>query len=258
MVGKVESIKDLGFEREVTIGYEDGKTIKEGESSVEKLAKGGEVKFDNDYYGYSAKVPYKGEYFLVEMGKNWNAPLKEVAVSKNMRIVPEEMAKHIYVKMLKNKPVTPPEYAKGGKTKESVKAEIDEGLKDLEEGLEGASKKHKAQSKVVSQIRSGIKESFAKGGRVRYMLNGFEENLNYILDSTNGVEVAREGSKEDGDLVIYFETKDEEYAKGGEVKYIDLVHAYDDDGSMFGTGTIEKIEGDKTFVRFDSQKSKRI
>lgn len=59
---------------------------------------------------------------------------------------------------------------------------------------------------------------YAKGGRVRYMLNGFEENLNYILDSTNAVEVAREGSKEDGDLVIYFETKDEEYAKGGEIR----------------------------------------
>jgi hypothetical protein len=55
---------------------------------------------------------------------------------------------------------------------------------------------------------------YAKGGRVRYMLNGFEERINYILDSTNGVEVAREGSLEDGDLVIYFETKDD-YEKGG-------------------------------------------
>ena len=131
---------------------------------VSDYAKGGEVKFDNDYYGYSARVPYKGEHFLVEMGKNWNAPLKEVAVTQNMRLVDEVMARNVYLKMLKNKPMTPPEYAKGGKTKESVKAEIDEGLKDLEEGLEGASKKHKAQSKVVSQIRSGIKESFAKGG----------------------------------------------------------------------------------------------
>ena len=55
----------------------------------------------------------------------------------------------------------------------------------------------------------------SKGGRVTYMLNGFEENLNYILDSTNAVEVAREGSKENGDLVIYFETKDDDFAKGG-------------------------------------------
>lgn len=57
----------------------------------------------------------------------------------------------------------------------------------------------------------------SKGGRVRYMLNGFEENLNYILDSTNAVEVAREGSKEGGDLVIYFETKDDDFAKGGKI-----------------------------------------
>ena len=59
-----------------------------------------------------------------------------------------------------------------------------------------------------------VMKPYAKGGRVRYMLNGFEERINYILDSTNGVEVAREGSLEDGDLVIYFETKDD-YEKGG-------------------------------------------
>ena len=41
MMGKVKSIKDLGFERELTIEYDDGKIIKEGESSVIKFAKGG-------------------------------------------------------------------------------------------------------------------------------------------------------------------------------------------------------------------------
>jgi len=43
MIGKVKSIKDLGFEKELTIEYDDGKIIKEGESSVIKLAKGGYV-----------------------------------------------------------------------------------------------------------------------------------------------------------------------------------------------------------------------
>ena len=37
---------------------------------------------------------------------------------------------------------------------------------------------------------------------------------------------------------------------------LELVHAYDDDGSLFGTGHIEKVEGGKTYVRFDSQKVK--
>ena len=46
------------------------------------------------------------------------------------------------------------------------------------------------------------------GGKVRYMLNGWPDNLNYILDSTDGVEVAREFSRWDGVLVIFFETKD--------------------------------------------------
>ena len=42
--------------------------------------------------------------------------------------------------------------------------------------------------------------------KVKYILNGFQENLSYILNSTDAVEVARKGSKENGDLVIYFET----------------------------------------------------
>lgn len=42
------------------------------------------------------------------------------------------------------------------------------------------------------------------------------------------------------------------YAKGG------LVHAYDDDGSLYGTGTIEKVEGKKTLVRFDGSTVKEF
>jgi len=41
MVGKVKSIKDSDFERTLTIEYDDGKIINEGESSVIKFAKGG-------------------------------------------------------------------------------------------------------------------------------------------------------------------------------------------------------------------------
>ena len=46
--GKVKSIKDLGWERELTIEYDDGKIIKEGESSVIKFAKGGRTQGYND------------------------------------------------------------------------------------------------------------------------------------------------------------------------------------------------------------------
>ena len=48
MIGKVKSIKDLGWEKELTIEYDDGKIIKEGESSVIKLAKGGKTQGYND------------------------------------------------------------------------------------------------------------------------------------------------------------------------------------------------------------------
>ena len=55
-------------------------------------------------------------------------------------------------------------YAKGGKVK--AKKEINEGLKELEEALAGASKKHKAQSKMVGQIQKGFDATFEEGGLI--------------------------------------------------------------------------------------------
>ena len=40
--------------------------------------------------------------------------------------------------------------------------------------------------------------------------------------------------------------------------HYDLVHVYDKDGKMFGTGSVEKVEGDKTFVRFDGSTVKKF
>ncbi len=40
--------------------------------------------------------------------------------------------------------------------------------------------------------------------------------------------------------------------------HYDLVHVYGKDGKMFGTGSVEKVEGDKTFVRFDGSTVKRF
>ena len=106
-------------------------------------------------------------------------------------------------------------FKKGGLAPEKAK-------KILEDGMAQGKKLTDKQKRYFGYIAGGGKGKYAKGGRVRYMLNGWEANLNYILDSTNGVEVAREGSKEDGDLVIYFETKDEEYAKGGKTNTIKI------------------------------------
>jgi len=58
---------------------------------------------------------------------------------------------------------------------------------------------------------------FKKGGKIKYYLNGFEESIKYILDSTDAVEVGREGSLEEGNLVIYFETIENKKLKEGGV-----------------------------------------
>ena len=39
---------------------------------------------------------------------------------------------------------------------------------------------------------------------------------------------------------------------------IDLVHVYDENGKILGTGSVQKVEGDKTFVRFDGSTVKRF
>jgi antirestriction protein len=74
---------------------------------------------------------------------------------------------------------------------------------------------------------------YAKGGRVKYYLNGFEEGINYILNSTDAVEVKREGNLDNGNLVIYFETRDNKKAKSGKMKV-----------AKYGRGT--KLSSDDT------------
>tara|TARA_R110000824_G_scaffold4262_1_gene20248 strand:- start:291 stop:479 length:189 start_codon:yes stop_codon:yes gene_type:complete len=39
----------------------------------------------------------------------------------------------------------------------------------------------------------------------------------------------------------------------GGIGAIKLVHAYDKDGSLYGTGVIDKKKGNRVFVRFDSK-----
>mgnify|MGYP003132449054 CR=1 FL=1 len=58
------------------------------------------------------------------------------------------------------------------------------------------------------------------------------------------------GFEYEGDL--YYIDDEGKFAKGG------LVHAYDDDGSLYGTGTIEKVKGKKTLVRFDGSTVKEF
>lgn len=108
--------------------------------------------------------------------------------------------------------------------------------KDTFEDAYGRFKKDIRKNTSPRKMAKGGK--FANGGKVRYILNGFEESIGYIMGSGNGVEVSREGSKEDGDLVIYFETPDEDYAKGGRTKI-------ENDGVDFNEQMYKGILGDK-------------
>ena len=47
-------------------------------------------------------------------------------------------------------------------------------------------------------------------------------------------------------------------AKAEKNEALQLVHVYDKDGKMYGTGSVEKVEGDKTTVRFDGSTVKRF
>ena len=112
----------IGFEYEGKLYYidEEGKFMDGGEIEeslpyTATFKEGGEVMFDHDHYGYSARVPYKGSSYLVEMGRDWNAPFRDVIVSDGMIVIYGGTAEAIYMKMLKEKPSSPPKYDKGGK-----------------------------------------------------------------------------------------------------------------------------------------------
>ena len=93
------------------------------QANTNKMAKGGEVTFENDYYGFSARVPYMGKTYLVEMGKNWNAPFDEVVVSDGFTRIDGAGAKNIYQAMLKAKQnAEMPKFAKGGRIDSGTKA----------------------------------------------------------------------------------------------------------------------------------------
>ena len=49
----------------------------------------------------------------------------------------------------------------------------------------------------------------------------------------------------------YLKNRRKSVSKAIKEEALQLVHVYDKDGKMYGTGSVEKVEGDKTVVRFD-------
>ena len=62
----------------------------------------------------------------------------------------------------------------------------------------------------------------------------------------------------DGKLSDYEEKRGAAIEKAVQKEELQLVHVYDKDGKMYGTGSVEKVEGDKTVVRFDGSTVKRF
>ena len=56
----------------------------------------------------------------------------------------------------------------------------------------------------------------------------------------------------------YLKNRRKAVSKAIKEEALQLVHVYDKDGKMYGTGSVEKVEGDKTVVRFDGSTVKRF
>ena len=56
----------------------------------------------------------------------------------------------------------------------------------------------------------------------------------------------------------YLKNRRKSVSKAIKEEALQLVHVYDKDGKMYGTGSVEKVEGDKTVVRFDGSTVKRF
>lgn len=90
-----------------------------------------------------------------------------------------------------------------------------------------------------------------------------DESLKYAL-ATNIAKYGRPQSKKSdkkAKLTKGLEKKREKVVKDLKKsmdEIANLVHVYDKDGKMFGTGEFVSMKGDKTLVRFDGSTEKRI
>jgi len=88
-------------------------------------------------------------------------------------------------------------YAKGGKVSRSqklAKKKIAEGLKDVEQALAGASKKHKAQSQQVKEMKDLLDDQFEKGGKT----SKFDKLSKKVAKSYEGKKVPKRFQSEYG------------------------------------------------------------
>ena len=177
-----------------------------------KYAEGGEVMFDHDHYGYSARVPYKGSSYLVEMGRDWNAPFRDVIVSDGMIVIYGGTAEAIYMKMLKDKPSSPPKYDKGGKLDDkhskykylsNKNVEMFRDFGYSEEKIKEVNDRQGRGSQFANTPVNPMFNTYAEGGEIKVIGNKI-----IISDENDNEYVYRHFLKEDKHYLIpYIDTK---------------------------------------------------
>lgn len=87
-------------------------------------------------------------------------------------------------------------------------------------------------------------------------------NNKNIFDSVRGDLKDRYGIKSNPyrkDMPLYFTVENEQFVgRTTEGGVVDLVHVYDEDGSMYGTGELVEVKGKKSVVRFDAETVKEF
>jgi hypothetical protein len=220
-----------------------------GSQSKKSYAKGGEIEeIDEDYY---SELKEKGiDRYSFEASQLWKQKYRD--------------------RYKKAKPT----YAEGG---EIGKFEFSDGIGNtafgsVEKELEGKYKNFVSVGEAVERDMHEYtnkwygklsKSEFSDGigntafGSVEKELEGKYKNFVSVGEAVER-DMHEYTNKWYGEMGSTYAKGGKTYAHGGGVDYIELVHAYNDDGTMFGTGELEKIEGDKTFVRFDSERVKEF
>ena len=111
-------------------------------------------------------------------------------------------------------------------------------------------------------MKAGMRETsrLARAGMDAYMVDGNYsptpisiKGLKDVVDHVMG-GLSREASAQQD----YYARRGPVSGIGSMDEALQLVHVYDKDGKMYGTGSVEKVEGDKTTVRFDGSTVKRF
>ena len=113
------------------------------------------------------------------------------------------------------------------------------------------------KDEVIDNIANDIKKSF-NNYRTHIRKNYPEQYKKAKMNEADIDEVSTSGGAGAYNTPYAFKLVKKQKEIVPEGDGLLLVHVYDKDGKMYGTGSVEKVEGDKTTVRFDGSTVKRF